>query len=328
VNFAYNPYFEVERRKYRFRILNGSVSRFFKIAFAYGGAAQPMIQIANDGNLLPNPVTVQALDVLGVAERYDIVIDFSNPDYKVGDMLYLVNLAEHEDGRGIKDIVSLSEALAGNSDDPCVGRFLQFRIVRDPAKPDVSRVPNTLVPNPDLTQIPVARERTFVFGDGAKQPSRDPNTAFIGPWGIETDDSDKLAADYNRVSAAPTYGTREIWHLVNDGGGWDHPVHIHFEEGQVLARNGSAANVPAWERGRKDVYRLHPEGTVSVSIQFRDWGGMFMEHCHNTIHEDNAMLLRWEVGGTGAPVLRPLPTPVPTPQGVMFEDSYDLQNGQ
>ena len=30
-------------------------------------------------------------------------------------------------------------------------------------------------------------------------------------------------------------------------------------------------------------------------MQFRDWGGMFMEHCHNTTHEDNAMLLRWEI---------------------------------
>jgi len=30
-------------------------------------------------------------------------------------------------------------------------------------------------------------------------------------------------------------------------------------------------------------------------MQFRDWRGMFMEHCHNTTHEDNAMLLRWEI---------------------------------
>ena len=53
VNLAYKPYFEVERRKYRFRILNASVSRFFKFALSDGS---PMIQIANDGNLLPSPV--------------------------------------------------------------------------------------------------------------------------------------------------------------------------------------------------------------------------------------------------------------------------------
>jgi manganese oxidase len=325
VNFAYDPYFEVERRKYRFRILNASVSRFFKIALANApGAAQPIVQIANDGNLLPNPVTLLALDEMGIAERFDVVIDFS--PYNLGDRLYFVNLAEHEDGRGVKDDLSLSAALSGQSQDPCVGKFLEFRIVRDPAKPDVSRVPATLIPNPDLSAIPVVRERTFQFGRGANLPSSDPNTAFRGPWGIETDGGDMLAADYNRVSAAPQFGAREIWHLVNGGGGWDHPVHIHFEEGLILARNGSASRVPAWEKGRKDVYRLRPDGTVTISLQFRDWGGMFMEHCHNTMHEDNAMLLRWEISGTGAPVLRPLPTPVPTPQGVKFEDSYDLQN--
>src|SRR5215510_13495993 len=74
VNLAYKPYFEVERRKYRFRILNASVSRFFKIALSDGS---PMIQIANDGNLLPRPVTLTQLDEQGIAERYDIVIDFS-----------------------------------------------------------------------------------------------------------------------------------------------------------------------------------------------------------------------------------------------------------
>jgi FtsP/CotA-like multicopper oxidase with cupredoxin domain len=116
----------------------------------------------------------------------------------------------------------------------------------------------------------------------------------------------------------PQYGTREVWTLINGGGGWDHPIHIHFEEGQILARNGSAANVPAWEKGRKDVYRLRPGGSVTLTMQFRDWGGMFMEHCHNTVHEDNAMLVRWETKGLGAPFLSPLPTPVPTPQGVSF----------
>ena len=72
--------------------------------------------------------------------------------------------------------------------------------------------------------------------------------------------------------------------------------------------------------GRKDVYRLRPDGSVTLTMQFRDWGGMFMEHCHNTVHEDNAMLLRWELDDGGAPFLRPLPTPCPTPQGVTFED--------
>src|SRR5262250_2245250 len=58
VNLAYKPYVEVERRKYRFRLLNGSVSRMYKIALSDG---KPFFQIGNDGNLLPQRVTLTEL---------------------------------------------------------------------------------------------------------------------------------------------------------------------------------------------------------------------------------------------------------------------------
>ena len=319
VNLAFKPFFEVERRKYRFRILNGASSRFFKFSLSDGS---PFFLIANDGNLLPSPVLLTQTDELGIAERYDIVIDFSR--YSIGQRVSLVNLTEHDDGRGPKDDLTLAEALAGTSPDPCVGKFLEFRIVRNPAQPDVSQVPAVLIPNPDLTNIPVAAQRVFEFNRGAGQTTNDPVTTAFGPWGIETDNGETLAADFGRISAGPKFGTREIWTLKNGGGGWDHPIHIHFEEGQILARDGSAANVPAGERGRKDVYRLHPGGTVTITMQFRDFGGMFMEHCHNTVHEDNAMLLRWEIDDNGPPFLRPLPTPIPRPQGVTFQAPDDI----
>jgi FtsP/CotA-like multicopper oxidase with cupredoxin domain len=313
VNLTYKPFFEVERRKYRFRILNASVSRFFKYGLSDGS---PMIQIANDGNLLPVPVTQTISDEQGIAERYDWVIDFSR--YNIGDKVWMVNVAEHQNGKKPSADLSLAKALSGSSNDPCVGKFLEFRIVRNPATPDVSQVPAVLIPNPDLSSIPVARERTFNFGSGARQTINDDVTSFVGPWGVATDGGKTLNASFGRVSAAPRFGTREVWTLQNGGGGWDHPIHIHFEEGQILARNGSAANVPAWEKGRKDVYRLRPGGSVTITMQFRDWGGMFMEHCHNTVHEDNAMLVRWEINEGQAPFLSPLPTPIPKPQGVTF----------
>ncbi len=300
VNFLYKPYFEVQARKYRFRILNASVSRFFKIALSDGS---PMIQIANDGNLFPHPVVLTQLDEQGIAERYDIVVDFSR--YKPGQRVSMVNLCEHRDGTKPSKDLSLADALAGKSSDPCVGPFLEFRVIPC-SKPDLSQVPATMIPNPDLSKIPVVRERTFEFGRAGGSDS--------APWTVKTDGGQGLAADFSRLAAAPKMGTREVWHLVNGGGGWDHPIHIHFEEGQILARNGSLSNVPAWERGRKDVYRLHPAGSVTLTMQFREFAGMFMEHCHNTVHEDNAMLIRWELDrGMVA-----MPTPNPTPQGVTY----------
>jgi manganese oxidase len=220
--------------------------------------------------------------------------------------------------------LTLAEALSGTSPDPAVGRFLEFRVVRNPAVADQSQVPAVLIPNPDLSAVPVARTRVFEWGRGAAQTTFDPDSSFFGPWGVKTNGGAMLAADFGRISARPKFGTREIWTLRNGGGGWDHPIHIHFEEGQILSRNGSLANVPAAERGRKDVYRLRAGGTMDITMQFRDWGGMFMEHCHNTVHEDNAMLLRWEINDSGAPFLNPLPTPIPRPQGVIFRPPTEI----
>src|SRR5207248_1978227 len=96
VNLTYKPFFEVEARRYRFRILNASVSRFFKIALCdESGNAVPMAQIANDGNLLPLTCNLTALDEQGIAERYDVVIDFSR--FAVGSKLFFVNCADHFD---------------------------------------------------------------------------------------------------------------------------------------------------------------------------------------------------------------------------------------
>ena len=306
VNASYKPFMQVEARKYRFRLLNCSVSRFFKVALSDGSQ---MIQIGNDGNLLPHPVALTELDEQGIAERYDIVIDFSR--YRPGTKLWMVNLCEHQDGRGPSALLSLAEALSGKSADPCVGKFLEFQVIPC-AKLDQSIVPDTLIPNPDLSQIPVARERTFEFGRS--------NGTDDAPWTVKTDGGQGSAADLNVVSAAPKLGTREVWTLKNGGGGWDHPIHVHFEEGQILARNGSYDNVPAWERGRKDVYRLHPGGSVTMTMQYREFGGMFMEHCHNTVHEDHAMLVRYDIDRG----LVALPTPMPTPQGVGFISPTDL----
>ena len=186
--------------------------------------------------------------------------------------------------------------------------------------PDDSQVPAVMIPNPDLSKIPVARERTFVFGRGGKTAGPHRETTGEGPWGISVDGGGKLDANYNRISAAPKFGTREVWHLVNDGGGWDHPIHIHFEEGQILARNGSCAQRAAG--GARAQGRLppaperHGDDHDAVPRLGRDVHGALPQH-HARGQRDAAA-----VGDQRRrrPFLRPLPTPIPTPQGVTFED--------
>jgi FtsP/CotA-like multicopper oxidase with cupredoxin domain len=358
INFCWKPFLQVYARKYRFRILNASVSRFFVFALS---DSSTMVYIANDGNLLPQSVPTTQLDQLGIAERYDIIIDFSR--YVAGTTLYLVNLQEQTDGKNPGQILSVSQAMQGDPNDPAVGPCLQFRVIGAPPQQDQSVIPATLIPNPTLPTA--TNTRTFTFDRHGQITTNDPVTTYTGngqgssDWGIATQnggtntsrqgsDSDStnrhdsysfglgngnndanatLLADFGRITSAPTYGTTEVWTLVNAGRGWDHPIHIHFEEGQILARNGSASQVPAWEKGRKDVYRLHPGGSVTLAMQFRDWGGMFMEHCHNTMHEDNAMLMRWEINNAGGVFLNPLPTPIPAPTGVTFEAPDEILAG-
>ena len=73
INGKIRPYFEVEPRLYRFRLLNTANSRFFLLSLSNG---QPLTQIGTDQGLLASPVEIKRL-VLGCAERADILIDFS-----------------------------------------------------------------------------------------------------------------------------------------------------------------------------------------------------------------------------------------------------------
>jgi manganese oxidase len=342
VNLAYRPFFNVYSRRYRFRMLNASVSRFYVFAMSDNST---FTQIANDGNLLPQTVVLSQTDQLGIAERYDIVIDFTGR--AANTSVQLVNLQEHETGEEPGPIVTVAEALSGQNCDPVVGAVLQFNIIGPPPQQDQSVNPAgtnnqgiPLIPNPVLPAS--VRSRTFVFDHRAEQDQDNPVTTYLGTgqWGIAAENTggtssrrggSALKADFGRISAQPSYGTvsgkSEVWTLVNAGSRWDHPIHIHFEEGQILARSDSRGNnvpVSVAESGRKDVYRLHPKGTVTVGLQFRDWGGTFMEHCHNTMHEDNAMLLRWDLDTGTTPFLTPLPTPIPSPEGVTFQPPDEI----
>jgi FtsP/CotA-like multicopper oxidase with cupredoxin domain len=85
--------------------------------------------------------------------------------------------------------------------------------------------------------------------------------------------------------------------MTNLSGDWQHPLHIHLEEHQILSRNG--APPPNFEVSRKDVMRIHQNETVKLFFRFRDWTGRYPVHCHNVVHEDSAMMMKWEIQPTG-----------------------------
>jgi len=125
----------------------------------------------------------------------------------------------------------------------------------------------------------------------------------------------------------PKPGEIEHWTYINGGGGWDHPIHLHFEEGITMNRGG--ASFPATENlVRKDVWRLRPSGQVSFQIQFGEYGGSYVNHCHNTVHEDVAMLMRIQLlGRAGTPQAAVTLTPNPSRDGVTFTSPEILPEG-
>lgn len=266
VNRTIQPYFEVKRRKYRLRLLNGGPSRFYSLAFTRDGKTpEPVYVISSDGNLLPEPVLLQDYFDLWPANRHDIIVDFSR--YEDGDKLYLTNrLEERDDGAGA----------TGRYLDP-TNLIMRFDVTGGPVE-DPSRIPAFMRALPEIDLSEVKRERTFVFD------------YTNGMWTING-----RLMDPNRIDAAIEQGSAEIWTLRNDGDAWGHPIHSHFEEFQILEINGKPVKPGDLNYGRKDVVQLGPGDEVKFFGRWRDFFGKYVMHCHNVVHEDHAMMIRWDI---------------------------------
>src|SRR5262245_51717929 len=346
VNMTYAPFMEVLPRKYRFRILNACMSRFIQLALSWNWTAVPFQFICNDGNLVVSPIDLLQLDEQGIAERYDIIVDFSK--FRIGDRIYLVNLLKQTDGRKPNQALTIREAMAGIDSDPTVGPLLEFRVVGQVESFDApgsyhrsTTLEKSVVPLTLTQQIPIippVRTRVVEFGRSGDVTSRDPVTGkctpdcpetapALFPWTIKVNGEAAHSFNANRISLLiPKPGEVEHWTYINGGGGWDHPIHLHFEEGITMNRGGAA--FPATENlVRKDVWRLRPSGQVTFQIQFGEYGGSYVNHCHNTVHEDVAMLMRIQLLSAAGPQAAVTLTPNPTRDGVFFTSPEILPEG-
>src|SRR4030095_16934000 len=97
-NGKIQPFFQVKRRRYRFRWLNGGPSRFYQFFLTNPSNLSQVNRLlvrSNDGNFLPNPVQVSSLKI-AVAERMDVIVDFSA--FPAGTVLRLENRLQQCDG--------------------------------------------------------------------------------------------------------------------------------------------------------------------------------------------------------------------------------------
>ena len=275
VNGAIQPYLSVKRRKYRFRFLNATNARFLDLYLRNEkGDIFKFDQIAHGGGLLSHTLRDRDNVFLGMAERTEIVVDFSR--FPGGTELFIEERIGQEDQRGPD----------GKFDDlPLLNRGKQvLKFIVEPGDVnDPSLVPDVLRPFEAISpeEIQKAKRREFVF-DRRR-----------GAWSI----NNKLAdLSYEGSVAEPELNRGEVWKFVNKSGGWWHPIHVHLEFMRVLKRNGKLP--PIGERdgiSRDDTVILGPNDEVEVFFKFRDYPGPWVFHCHNIEHEDMRMMARFDL---------------------------------
>jgi spore coat protein A len=257
------PNMRVERRKYRFRVLNAAIARSFDLKLDTG---EPLTVIGTDGGLMPHPMPVGNLKV-GNAERYEVVIDFSK--YQIGQRVVMQNISPKN-----------------NIDYETTEVVMAFDVVAEASDTSNNEVPYDLNPRTHvmgLQESDAVRTRHFEF-----KRSSDKWTINDTTW------ADVVNSDYKMVLANPGVDDVEIWELENTSGGWFHPVHIHLVDFKILDRNGLPPE--DFERGPKDTVYLGEGETIRVIMRFSHEQGRYMIHCHNLVHEDHDMMAQFLVG--------------------------------
>ncbi len=249
------PRMEVATRQYRFRILNASNARIYRLTLSSG---QRLVQIATDGGLLPKPAPTRSLS-LAMAERVEVVIDFSI--YPVGAQVVLQNL----DGKG------------------AMGEIMRFDVVR--RESDDAVVPEILSDIEPLSENAALHTREFIFG--AKPKFGRLSVAWTINGKQFEPDRPIAQPRYGDVEIWRFRSQRDF------GLGMLHPVHLHLVNFQVLQRNG-APPLPH-ELGWKDTVAVNRGEDVRIIVRFEGYRGRYLLHCHNLEHEDHHMMARFDV---------------------------------
>src|SRR4051812_7684623 len=275
------PAMPVERRKYRFRLLNASISRSYLLALSTG---DPFTVIGTDGGLMPAPADTTTLR-FGMAERYEIVVDFAK--YPIGTRVVLEN-------RG----------LPNNIDFDTTGVVMAFDVAAEASSTANNTVPPVINPDSEVMRLTPAQAVTTRTMEFKRQG---------GEWTVNGQTwEDVINSGFTQVVASPKLGDVEIWELRNNSNGWFHPVHIHLVDFKILDRNGQPP-LP-YEQGPKDVAYVGEGETVRVLMRFGPQVGRYMMHCHNLVHEDHDMMVQFEVGDGGHdPIERDRPKHQPAP---------------
>ncbi|MGC1618715.1 MAG: multicopper oxidase [Candidatus Acidiferrum sp.] len=263
VNGKLFPFLEVEPRKYRFRVLNASNGRFYRLALSN---KQTFQQIGTDQGLLAAPVPVQKI-VIAPGERLDLIIDF-------------------KESAGAKIVLS----------DDFVA-VMQFRVSKAAVKDD-SVLPVKLRTIEKLQESTTAKTRQLSL-DEVDDLVQNPVKMLLNGHGWHDPVTENPALDSTEIWSFvnPTDDSHPIHlHLVR----FQILDRRKFETFGYLTRGqirytGPAEAPDAAEAGWKDTVRADPGMVTRIIARFEGYAGRYVWHCHILEHEDNEMMRPYDV---------------------------------
>jgi spore coat protein A, manganese oxidase len=263
VNGRIRPYLQVEPRKYRFRILNGSNSRLYQLLLANG---TPIMQIGSDQGLLTAPVELKQL-AIAPAERADVIVDFAGHQ---GEHIILKD-----------DTVDV----------------MQFRVARGKTR-DPSSVPRTLRPVARIPEAAAVANRMLTLNEYDDLTGKTIlmllNATY---WHQPITENPRIDTTeiWNLINLTDDVHPIHL-HLVRFQV-LDRRVFERFEYQRTgMLRYLGPLNAPEPnEMGWKDTVRAQPHTVTRIIVHFEGYTGRYVWHCHNLEHEDNEMMRPYEI---------------------------------
>nr|WP_298380632.1 multicopper oxidase family protein [uncultured Halomonas sp.] len=272
---------EVSTQSYRLRLLNGSNSRIYKLAWSGGRA---VTVIGTDGGLLAEPERRRSV-TLAPAQRVDLWVDFG--DTEPGDSVQLVSEAYQLEMMGGREMMGGGGMMGRGMMGDMMGSerltLVTFDIV---ARVNDSRaLPERLAE--DLPTSPVQADtpvRRFELGMRMMQGFTINGRRMEGAT-VADDEIVRL-------------GETEIWEFVNNTM-MPHPMHVHGLQFQVQERISAGDRTDLHDgiidAGLHDTVLVFPEERVRIALTFKSFEGLYMYHCHNMEHEDAGMMRYYKV---------------------------------
>ncbi|HUY15605.1 MAG TPA: multicopper oxidase [Terriglobia bacterium] len=263
VNGKLFPFLDVEARKVRFRVLNGSNSRFYHLTLSN---VQSLHQIGCDQGLLPAPVELKSL-ALAPGERADLIIDFSA-------------------ARGERIILKSDEF-----------NLMQFRVSRQ-SSPDPSAMPATLRPVPRMEASAAVKSRVLSLSE-VNDVNGNPVIMLLNGahWNMPVTENPAINTTevWNLVNLTDDSHPIHI-HLVRfqilDRRPFDT---FAYQVRHELRYRGPSVPPSPGEAGWKDTVQAHPGMVTRIIARFEVFTGRYVWHCHVLEHGDNEMMRPYDV---------------------------------